>query len=410
MHRYLSWFSALAVVLICTPVMANKVIVRTKTARVFEKPSTRSQILYTLRQGNQVHVLGITKKGWAKVKINLDGNFGFTGWMFKSSLGVSQPVSGTASPKQPPKKRVSDLERFFEPTEKGQQLNPRTKPTKTKKSKASKKSKKSKTELAVMDTTWKTEVLTLIAQPSWILNQYSVSQGGVESFSYNVSGPGLMVGARLKAPPLFNNRFFPSVDVDVMYAFLHTSTNLRDGSNNQFGNITAKNKLFDVHTQANLLVKVHQTPQGKILVGPTIGYHFTKFNSDDIVDDLGVRTGLFVDSKRTNVMLGLHSEISTFPPFVLVAGMDVGLNNSYTEEPDGFTGQDPQAGTLYAPYISLRFPFKRPHQFLALSYRFEYQEIDFTGDSVQDRAGLPLTDASVEQIFHTIGLTYRFAF
>ncbi|MCB0271535.1 MAG: SH3 domain-containing protein [Bdellovibrionales bacterium] len=410
MNRFLL---LVTIVLLSCPVFANnQFVVRSKSAKVYEKPSTRSEVLYTLRSGNKVHVLGINQQGWAKVKINLDGNFGFTGWMFKSSLGVEQNLA-TAKPKEEPKKRVSDLEKFFEPTQNSQELSPRVKEkkkSKTKKASKEKSSSKPRSEMAALDTTWKTEVLTLVARPSWALHQYNTLQNGSKVFSYTLSGPSVYAGVHAKAPALFNQKLYTSVDLGAEYGFLHTTTNLRDGGGDQFGSLTSKNKMFGFDAKANFLIEASQTPQGRILVGPTVGYRYLKFKADDIVDDNDVRSGLFVTSQRSGVTLGLHSEISTFPPFLLIIGSDFGISQSFKESPEDFSGTDPSAKMLYAPYLALRFPLKRPHQFLALSYSFEYQKVNFTGNSTQDRAGVPLADATVEQLFHLLGVTYTFAF
>lgn len=393
----------------------NQVVVRSKSAKVYEKASVKSDVLYTLRKGNNVHILGVNKHGWAKVKINLDGNFGFTGWMFKSSLGVQQTIASTKTSKTS-KKRVSDLEKFFEPTQGSKSLSPRVKKKKPKKKKSSRADrKKSKTtnrrsDLAAMEPTLVTERLNLILTPAWTMHSYDVTQVSGNPFSYSVSGMTISGAAHVKAPPLFQNKFFASVILGGSFGLLTTSTNLRDGSGNQFANVKAKNKLYEFNAKLHLLYDVHQMPHGSVLVGPTVGYTYMKFKGDDIVDDNGLASGLYITNARSSMLIGLRAEVTSFPPFKLIGGIDFGLNNKISEEPDNFTGLDAKSKTLYAPYISLHFPIVKPHQFLGIDYRLHYQQTEFTGDASQERGGVTLTDATVSQIYHFAGLTYTFQF
>lgn len=390
----------------------NKIVVRSNNTKVYEKPETGSEVLYTLKKGNPVHVLGINKNGWARVRINIDGSFGFTGWVFQSSLGVSQSLAKTDSPSptQSGGDRVSDLDKFFQPTDSGQQLTPRTKKEpKAKRERKAKPSQDQDSYLAAMEPAWTTEILSIIAKPSYALHTYRLSQLQGEVFKYSLSGPSLWLGIRAQSTPLFQERFFPSVDVGASYTMLNVTTNLRDSSGNQFGDIKAGNRVLGFDAKANLLVDVHQTPHGRVLVGPTIGYTYASFKGDDIVDDNGIRSGLYVSNRTASLTLGLHSEITVYPPFKLVAGLDVGINNKFEESPEDYTGAQASPNKLWAPYIALHFPIKRPHQFLGLEYRMRYQKTSFTGPS-QPRAGDTVTDAFIEQIYHFAGLTYTFKF
>ncbi|MEZ4820550.1 MAG: hypothetical protein R3A45_11990 [Bdellovibrionota bacterium] len=106
-------------------------------------------------------------------------------------------------------------------------------------------------------------------------------------------------------------KFFPSLVLGGAYGLLTTSTNLRDANGNQFGNLKAKNRLIGLNAHARFLYDVYQMPHGSVRVGPTIGYQSTKFKSDDIVDDNGDRSGLYVTNKRSSITVGVHSEVTS---------------------------------------------------------------------------------------------------
>jgi uncharacterized protein YgiM (DUF1202 family) len=422
MKRFIYWGLTLSMIVMGVQDVAlakNSIIVRSAKAKVFEKPSTDSSVLLTLKKGNPIHVLGITKSGWAKVQVNLNGSFGFTGWMFKSSLGVKQTSTPATSPQAPSatssRERISDLERFFEPTEKSNVLVPRkfASPSKSKSS-ASSKATKSKNTVATTSSSiepidWKTERLSFSIVPTLLLHTYRLSDPNGQIFSYDIMGPALSAYGTLSAPALLNEKLFASVQGGGYFGMMTTNTNLRDGGGNQFGTVKAKNRVLGLNIRGHLLYKVKEAPQGHILVGPTIGYEFLSFNADDITDDNGDRSGLYVSQRNSSMLLGLRGEISLFPPFLITAGADFGINNLFAEDPEDFTGFEAEAGTLIAPYISLMFPIKRPNHFLGMDYRFRYQKIDFTGDS-QPRASVTVTDASIEQIYQFIGLHYQHKF
>jgi|GEM_PF-5425902 len=392
---------------------ANTFVIKTKTARVFEKPSTRSSVLYTLSLGKKVHVIGLNKQGWAKVRVAVDQNFSFSGWMFKSSIGVLQNIRPNTQNKS--NQRVSDLEKFFEPTKSTKDLSPRVKKPKksikpTKPGSSQKSNVTRKSELAALDPSFVTEILNLSATPTWAMHTYQVYQGTGQALKYTIDGMTAHAALHLKSPPLFKNKFFPSAVGTGTYGFLNTPTKLRDGNGNLFGEVTSKNKLIGWDARLHLLIEVYQQRHGNVVVGPTFGYLWSNFQADDVQDDNGDRSGLYVSHKRTSMIAGLRTEVTAFHPFKFILGMDVGFKNTYVEDPVDFTGSTPVPSWLYLPYVSLHFPLVKPHQFLGFEYRLMYQTIQMSGDSVSDRVGQTISSGSITESFHFAGLTYTFQF
>lgn len=397
----------------------TQVAIQKATANVYSSPSTKSEVLVTLKKGSRVDVAGVTETGWAKIKVTVSG-FQFEGWIRRDA--ITKPKTA-AAPKAVPAKKAptptakssmsssssSQLEQFFEPSSSSastpapapqddQFIRNEEKPSKPKKTKEPK-----------TGSNWKDGRLVLTGVPGYAIHQYTFSDATRDAFRYNITGPTVILGAEYKAFEFFDDLIRAGLQFQAQYMMLNTKTNLLDGTNTQFSDLTAKNKAVDAWLKAKIMVNFDRIVGKPFLIGLTGGYEYMRFWGDDVIDDNDVPVGLYVDQRTTSIPVGVLAELLFLDPVVLTLGADVLMKNSTKENPDGSSGTQPNTKMGFAPYFYLNFPIVGETHYMGIRYQLRVQETTFTGLSTS-RVNNELNEASALSVFHTLGLEYSYHF
>ena len=403
----------------------TQALIKSTTAKVYSNPSSKSDVLVTLKKGSKVDVAGVTDSGWAKVKVTVSG-FQFEGWVPKSNLSKSKAApKAVAKPAPAPQPRVTpapqpkmssssstQLEQFFEPS--GSSSNtastpaPAPEPTRFEESKPSREKSRDTSD----GDSWRAGKLVLKGSPGYMVHQYTFSDATKDAFRYNLTGLSFILGAEYKAFEFFDDLIRTSLEFQGQYAFLNTKTNLLDGTNTQFANLTASNRVMDLWLKFKLMVNFDRIMSKPFLIGTSVGYQYMKFFGDDIIDDNGVPVGLFMNQSVTSLPVGLIAELHFLDPVVLTLGTDVLIKNKVSESGEGdppiTSGSNPMAKMGFAPYLKIDFPLTGPH-FMGIHYQYRLQKTNFTGQS-SSRVNNELNEATAMQSFHTLGLEYAYHF
>lgn len=410
----------------------TQVLIQKPTAKVYASPSAKSDVLVVLKKGSKVDVAGVTDAGWAKVKVTVSG-FQFEGWVIKSALGGKAPVAAKPAAKaivaapaprptpQPTNTMKSSsstqLEQFFEPSSPSSAPSPEPTPSqdvsaraeefkapREKKSNASSSSSSSSSG----DKTWRSDKLILFASPGYMVHQYTFSDATKDAFRYNLTGLSVILGAEYKAFNFFDDLIRVGAVFQGQYVFLNTKTNLLDGTNTKFSDLTAANRMMDIWLKAKMMVNFERIVNKPFLVGLTFGYEYMKFFGDDIIADDGTPVGLFIDQSTKSLPVGILTELHFVDPVVMTIGADVLIKNSTSENPAGSSGTTPSAKMGFAPYLNLNFPLVGPH-YMGIRYQYRIQKTNFAGPS-SSRVNNTLNESSVLSTYHTIGLEYDYHF
>lgn len=400
----------------------TQALIQSATAKVYSNPTAKSDVLVTLKKGSKVEVAGVTDSGWAKVKVTVSG-FQFEGWVPKSNLSKSKAApkaapKALAKPTPAPQPRVApapqpkmsnssstQLEQFFEPS--GSSNSTASAPAPEPEPVRDEPRRSSARETGNGDS-WTSGKLILTGSPGYMVHQYTFSDATKDAFRYNLTGLSVILGAEYRAFDFFDDLIRTSLQFQGQYVFLNTKTNLLDGTNTQFADLTAGNRMMDLWLKLKLMVNFERIVNKPFLIGTSVGYEYMKFFGDDIIDDNGVPVGLFVDQSVTSLPVGLIAELHFLDPVVLTLGADVLIKNKASEKPDGSSGTLPKAKMGFAPYLKIDFPLTGPH-FMGIHYQYRVQETSFTGPS-SSRVNNELNAATVLQTFHTLGLEYAYHF
>ena len=398
---------------------SSTVSIRSSSAKVYSTASTKAEVLVTLKRGNKVTIVGVTEnKSWVKVKVVVSG-FEFDGWVQRSA--ITKPKSTRSVAKRTKKKTsssglkkssTSDLDKFFEPAGSSSSNNLEAKAAKKKKPKKAKKKKtasKKKKSSTPGKHEWIAGRLKLYGAPGYSFLQYKFSDDLTDAFRYNLSGPSIQLGAEYQAIELFKDIIQLRAQLLGQYSFMGTKTNLLDGSNVQFGDLTAKNMMLQILVKAKIMVDFNELIDKPFLAGITAGYDYWKFFADDIIDDLGVPVGLFVGQSVRSIPVGVVTELYFMDPVAIIIGGDLLINSNATESPSGSSGSQPNAKIGIAPYLRINFPVAQDKHIVGFAYRFRLQEVTFTGPSTS-RVNNELNEASVLQSIHTLGIEYTYNF
>ncbi len=410
----------------------SKAVIQKPTAPVYASASQSSEVLVTLKKGAKVEVAGVTETGWAKVKVMVSG-FQFDGWVLKDAFSkTSKPTKApaktatkTATKATPAagmtKSSSTELDQFFEPSKPSTSSTSSATASSSSSSSASESSAVSafdepKSERKSREKSsrgsgenWKTDRLTLYGVPGFAFHQYTFSDTSQEAFRYNLSGPSLQVGAEYELIRLFNELIHLRSQLQVQYVMFNTKTNLLDGTNTQFSDITAKNKLLDVWLKLKFMIDLEKIFQKPLFLGLTVGYDYMWFMGDDIIDDNGTPVGLYVGQTTRSVPVGALVELHFLDPVALTLGADVLIMNSASESPDASSGTQPKPKMGFAPYMILNFPIVGDTHFMGFRYQLRVQETSFTGPS-SSRVNNDLNDAVGLHLYHNVGLEYSYHF
>lgn len=397
-------------------------LIQKPTVKVFANASSKSEVLVTLKKGSKVEVAGVTDSGWAKVKVTVSG-FQFEGWVVKSALSkiktatpapkamvtrqapVAKPAAPQASGKLTPTSSTQ-LEQFFEPSNSSETSStPAPQPVaRVEESKPVLESSNSGTK----GDSWTSGKLVVFASPGYMFHQYTFSDATKDAFRYNLSGLSATIGAEYNAFEFFDDLIRVGAMFQGQYVFLNTKTNLLDGTNTQFSDLTAKNRLMDIWLKLKFMVNFDHIVSKPFLIGFSGGYEYMRFFGDDVIDDTGVPVGLFADQITKSIPVGIIGELHFLDPVVMTIGGDVLINNSASEKPANSSGTNPSPKMGFAPYLYLNFPITGQH-YMGIRYQYRIQETNFTGPS-SSRVNNTLNAATVLQTFHTLGLEYDYHF
>ena len=402
----------------------TQVSIQKPTAQVYASPSTTSEVLVVLKKGSKVDVAGVTETGWAKIKVTVSG-FQFEGWVKKDAiLKPKTPATTTpraiakkpTAPKAAPKSNLSsssskELEQFFEPSSQPSSSSSFTPaPAPEPVARVEEKPKKEKkTREPSSGGNWKTDKLILSGSPGFAIHQYTFSDSTRDAFRYNLTGISAILGAEYKAFNFFDDLIRMSAQFQGQYVMFNTKTNLLDGTNTQFSDLTAKNAMMDLWFKLKFMVNFERIMSKPMLVGVSGGYQYMRFFGDDIVDDNDEPVGLYVDQTTKSIPVGVIAELHFLDPVTMTIGADVLIKNSAKEGPALTSGSNPKAKMGYAPYLYLNFPIVGENHFMGIRYNLRLQETTFTGPSTT-RVNNELTDATSLHVFHTLGLEYAYHF
>lgn len=396
----------------------TQALIQKPLVKVYANPTSKSDVLVTLKKGSKVEVAGVTDSGWAKVKVTVSG-FQFEGWVVKSALSKTKAPApkAIAKPTPAPQPKVApqpstkmtttsstQLEQFFEPAPSSSSTTAAAAPEPVSRVEESKPSR----EKSSGGDTWRSGKLVLFGSPGYLVHQYTFSDATKDAFRYNLTGISAIVGAEYKAFDFFDDLIRTGLVFQGQYAFLNTKTNLLDGTNTQFADLTAANRMMDIWLKLKVMINFDRIVSKPFLIGFSAGYEYMKFFGDDVVDDNGVGVGLFVDQVVKSIPVGIIAELHFMDPVVMTIGGDVLIRNKASENPPGSSGSLPNAKLGFAPYLKLDFPITGPH-FMGIRYQYRVQETDFTGPSTS-RVNNELNEATVLQTFHTLGLEYAYHF
>ena len=189
----------------------------------------------------------------------------------------------------------------------------------------------------------------------------------------------------------------------------YTKTNLLDGSNIQFSDLTARNALMDLWFKVKFMLNFDKIMSKPFLIGLSGGYEYMKFFGDDVIGDDGVPVGLYVDQTTTSIPVGVLAELHFLDPVIMILGTDVLLKSSASESPES-SGSNPKPKMGLAPYFNLNFPVSGENHFMGIRYQLRVQDTDFTGPSTTPRVNNTLNDATSSHVFHTLALEYAYHF
>lgn len=395
----------------------TQVLIQKPTAPVYANPSTTSEVLIVLKKGSKVSVAGVTDDGWAKVKVIVSG-FQFEGWVKKDSFAkpktttnVAPKAAVTAKAAEPKSNLTTttptQLEQFFEPTLPAGSISD---PVAEKNVERIEEPKKARSQnSSAGGDSWTSKKLILYGAPGYSIHQYTFSDETKDAFRYNLSGLSAMIGIEYKAFNFFDDLIRMSGQFQSQYVMYNTQTNLIDGTNTQFSDLTAKNRMMDLWFKVKIMLNFDRIVSKPFLIGFSGGYEYMKFWGDDVIDDNGTPLGLYVDQTTKSIPVGMFAELGFLDPVIMTLGSDILISNSASETPDGSSGSQPSAQTGLAPYFYLNFPIVGDEHYMGLRYQLRVQETKFTGPS-SSRVNNVLNEATGLQVFHTLGLEYAYHF
>jgi hypothetical protein len=406
----------------------STVLIQKPMAKVYANPSLTSEVLVELKKGSKVEVAGLTEKGdWAKIKVTVSG-FQFDGWVQRSTITkpkASAAPAVAAKKVVKPQARVTpkpastmtkssstELEQFFEPSAPSSGSSSFTPaPTPDPVARVDEKPKKAARvrEPRTAGDNWKSGKLVLYGTPGYAIHQYVFSDSTQDAFRYNLTGISAMVGAEYNIVNFFDDLMRINTQLQVQYVMFNTKTNLLDGTNTQFSDLTAKNWMLDGNFRLKFMFNFDKIVSKPFLIGLTGGYEYMIFSGDDIIDDNGTPVGLYVNQTTTSIPVGVVAELHFLDPVVLTLGTDVLIKSTAKESPASTSGSNPKPEMGFAPYFNLNFPIVGETHFMGIRYQLRVQDTKFTGLSTS-RVNNELNDATSSHVFHTLGLEYAYHF
>jgi hypothetical protein len=413
---------------------------------VHEQPNPKSEILIQLEKGRKVSVL--KKQGvWLQVKVQLDKDFAFTGWVREKSIrwkGIAQakpaakplpvPPRPTAVPTAvptpvpteppfiPPAARLEPAEPFPLPTPK---IDPEPffapVPTPTPRRPMpppaappppvvmpEREVAAQRFEPGVVFAEQVPSLGELSAGIGYVLHGYKFSPGtGTgNAFSYNLPGLAFEVrgrywfwrseetGFRIGGEALYRQGFYRNET--TVTASGGTPTTVKSG-----------------HSTYDAIVRVPAEYRFEIggrgaSVGLSAGFEYFKYTGDDANDAAGDPLRLYVGQTTMSLLTGVEGTIPIGEKFSLEPAFDLLALNFVSESPSDQSGTSPEGKLGFVP--SLRFVWKiTPKHHLSATYQLRLQ--DYAYDDTGSRIGTDnVTDGSADTTSHFVMFGYRFAF
>ncbi len=357
-------------------------VVSARLANVREKPTTRSEVLMRLRKGQKLQVLSQRGK-WYKVRVKVDANFTFDGWMSKKVVKVKKASSSrsrrSSGKVAPPPRRVSPPAR-------------RTPPRRS-------------TTIAQERQKFDGGRGEVSLSLGYQIYNYSVETGGAapsKLFSYNLPGIGGEARAKYWFMQVMDGKVHLGGTFGLNYTMYKHTTNLMF-TNNTTTDLSTSHTSYDMKGAFLAKYLLRSGVFDSVSLG--LGFEYFKFSADDVESDTGP-IGLYTSQTMSSLYADLSARLF-FGGLTADLGADVLFLNFASESPDGTTGSDPSGGIGFVPKIQFGYQLGGHHN-VSLGYSLKMQSTSFSGAG--SRVGSSLTDGSISVKSHQLTAGYYYSF
>lgn len=416
---------------------------------ILSNPHPKSEVLLKVDKGQKVRVLK-EKGSWLKVRIALDAEYSFEGWVSRRFVKWKRPKSvkrrtpkrkrvtpkpriakkrrPLVSKKKPtpiplaeprpkrrlrrtpiprptpsPPPRVSQSDLFFE--------KPESQPSKPKPPLRLSSVKEPKTvgeTIRLSQRRPQIKKTMLSVGLDFGILQYKLRSGGAtpsEVLSYTLPG----FGFHIKGDYWFWTATDQSLRIGSELAyyqiFYRVNTGLRDANGNEFGTKQANNFSFDGRFRILGEFRPSLGPRSSAL-GISTGFQYFKFKADDVESDLGPVL-VYVSQRTMSLLVGAYGQFPLGQTFRSKISIDTLPLNFVSESPTDTTGINPSGKIGFVPSLEISWVPSSSHQW-TLGYEFRFQKYTFDGS--RTRFGETVTEGRVQTLIHSLSLAYQYRF